>query len=155
MKHMKTCQSVFRCSLAILSWAALATPSSINSAPPAANASTNAGASDIPRSVFVVPKNQRQGRDPFYPDSVRPYGSGAPVQTTNSASSVVIVLNGLSGSTQKRLAIINGQTLAEDETADIPTPTGRVRVRCVEIKDTSAVIEIGTELRELRLRSGN
>ena len=151
---MKTCQRVFHISLAILSWAALASPSTINSAPPATNANTNAG-SDIPRSVFVIPKSPKQGRDPFYPDSVRPYGTSAVAQTNSATTSAVLVLNGLSGSAQKRLAIINGQTMAEDEVSDIPTPTGRVRVRCVEIKDTSAVIEIGTELRELHLRRGN
>jgi hypothetical protein len=65
------------------------------------------------------------------------------------------VLNGLSGAGQKRLAIINGSTVAEGEVSNIPTPTGRVRIRCVEIKDTSVIIEVGTELREIRLRPGN
>ena len=152
---MKTCKSVFRCSLAILTCVALASPAIINSAPPGTNASTNAGASDIPHSVFVQPKNQQQGRDPFFPDSIRPYGSVSTAPTNSSVSSASLVLNGLSGTGQKRLAIINGSTVAEGEESNIPTPTGRVRVRCVEIKDSSVIIEVGNELREIRLRSGN
>ena len=41
----------------------------------------------VRRSVFVMPTNPQEGRDPFYPESTRPYASAvvshvAPVTTT-------------------------------------------------------------------------
>ncbi len=162
MKHMKTCQFIFRCSLAVLSWVALG-HSAVYSAPaatptPAAKPATaSAATNDLPRSVFVVPKSQQQGRDPFYPNSVRVYtdSGGIAVKTNSASDSVVLKLNGLSGTAQRRLAIINGNTFEEGEEHDIPTPSGRVHVKCVEIKDKSVIIEIGGQRRELVLPAGN
>ena len=117
---------------------------------PARTPVTNA----IPQSTFVMPANQKEGRDPFYPDSERPYanltGPKQPVQT--KISPTAFILNGLSGSGDHRLAMINGRTLAEGEESEINTVAGRVTVRCVEIKTDSVVIEVGNERKELRLR---
>ena len=77
-----------------------------------------------------------------------------PVEKKSSSESLVFVLNGLSGTEEDRLAIINGRTLAEGEQADIATPTGRVRVRCVQIKERSVIIDIGGDRREIFLRPG-
>jgi hypothetical protein len=118
---------------------------------PAITAVTNT----IPQSNFVMPATQKEGRDPFYPDSERPYanlnaGPKQPVQT--KISSTALVFNGVSGPPDHRLAIINGKTLAEGEEAEINTVAGRLTVHCVEIKTESVVIDVGNERRELRLR---
>jgi hypothetical protein len=111
----------------------------------------------VPVSVFVIPKNQQQGRDPFFPASTRLTVLN---QSTNSSSDSVeiyvpLTLQGISGLANRRLAIINGRTLAENEEADIPTGSSRVRVRVIEIKTDSVIIQTSNTRRELRLRSGN
>src|SRR4051812_43249566 len=54
----------------------------------------------IPQSNFVTPATQKEGRDPFYPDSERPYANlAAPKQPTQTKiSTTAFILNGLSGS---------------------------------------------------------
>ncbi|MFO1477094.1 MAG: hypothetical protein U1F98_10640 [Verrucomicrobiota bacterium] len=103
----------------------------------------------IPRSLFVVPTNTASGRDPFFPNHT--YGA-APVAPKHPGATIVLVLNGLSGPSDHRLAMINGHTFAENEEAEVTSGEGKVRIRCVEIKKDSAVIEVAGERRELRLR---
>jgi hypothetical protein len=107
----------------------------------------------IPRSVFTIPSSPREGRDPFFPNAGRSY-AGAETNSTTSAAASAIILNGLSGARDHRLAMINGRTLAEGETNEVITAAGPVRIRCVEIKGESVVVEvIGGERRELHLRN--
>ncbi len=108
---------------------------------------------EIPSSAFSIPTNPKDGRDPFFPDSTRIYSADAP-KAKPIKSSITLKLNGLSGPIEKRLAIINGRTVAEGEEAEISTSTGRQQVRCISIKDDSVVVEVGGERRELRLREG-
>lgn len=108
---------------------------------------------EIPASTFSIPTSPRDGRDPFFPDSTRVYTADAPKAKPNK-SPISLKLNGLSGPVEKRLAIINGRTVAEGEEAEIPTSTGRQQVRCISIDDDSVVVEVGGERRELKLREG-
>jgi hypothetical protein len=110
-------------------------------------ASTN---SDIPKSVFVIPKNPQEGRDPFFPNSVHPYGISEKPQVASPVSS--LVLKGLSGPPEARLAMINGRTFKAGEEAEVSTPTGRVTIRVVEIRSDSAVVEVGGVRQELHMR---
>ena len=129
----------------------------VRSAPPEKQAVTPARSSDtngVPQSVFTIPSNTNQGRDPFFPDATYWLHSSTVVTTTTRPQvDVALVLNGLSGSVDHKLAIINGKTLEEGETADVPTSSGRVRVRCVEIDTdtTSVIVEVGGERKVLRL----
>jgi hypothetical protein len=108
-----------------------------------------------PKSVFVVPKTPAEGRDPFFPNSMRPYGTSIPVQLpvlTNKVEAPVIVelrLQGISGLPERRLAIINKRTFEVGEEGEVPTSAGRVRIRCLEIGADSVVVQIGQERREL------
>jgi hypothetical protein len=104
---------------------------------------------DIPRSVFTVPANPKEGRNPFFP-SEGTEGSKRP-----SPDSRAIVLKGLSGKPTERLAMINNRTFAEGEEGEVSTPSGKVKIRCVEIKTDSVVIEVGGERRELRMSDEN
>jgi hypothetical protein len=139
--------------------AAVLSVATARSAPPQSRSSAGASpaiSNAIPRSAFVVPTNPREGRDPFFPNSTLLWGaaSKSPKQTLAPEASL-LVLQGLSGTAGRKLAIISNRTLAEGEETEVNTPGGRIRFRCVEIKSDSVIIEAGGERRELRLRSSN
>jgi len=149
---MKTASHFFShvCLIAVITisrtLATHAAPSTNSPAPTQANDSNT-----VPKSTYNVPASYADGRDPFFPNRT----SGLrPVQpaTTNTSPTVVLVLNGLS----QTYVIINGKTLRVGEEAEIPTPSGRVQVRCIEIraKENAAVVEVDGERQELKLRSG-
>lgn len=71
-----------------------------------------------------------------------------------AAVSVELKLNGISGTTDHRLAIINNRTFEANEEGPVSTTLGPVRIRCLEIKPDSVLIQVGGEQRILRLRSG-
>jgi hypothetical protein len=114
-------------------------------------APADSGTNIVAKSVFTIPENPSQGRDPFFPERAPDgYTSKAKPVVSNSA---VLVLQGISGTANNRLAIINGRTLAEGETAEVSSGSGssRVRIQCVEITDDSATVKIGNERRQLQL----
>ena len=109
----------------------------------------------VPRSVFVVPSNKADGRDPFVPNSSG--GAAVVVQPDKSTGpAIALVYNGRSGTAEKPLAMINGRTFEPGETGDISIPGGggRITVRCIEIKEKSVVVEIVStkQQQELQLR---
>ncbi|HHY84491.1 MAG TPA: hypothetical protein GYA07_02985 [Verrucomicrobia bacterium] len=105
----------------------------------------------IPKSVFVMPANPEQGRDPFFPLSTRFRAAPPVVQQPPPVAPVRLKLQGISGTPDNRLAIINGRTMAAGESAEFNMPGGKITARCVEVRADSCVIEIGTERQELRL----
>ncbi len=109
---------------------------------------------EIPKSTFEVPANAKEGQDPFFP-TVKPQPpSGGEKATTTRVYVSVLALNGISGP-PKRLAMINGRTFEPGETGEVKLRTGaRMTIQCLEVKETSAVILVGGERRELTLRSG-
>jgi hypothetical protein len=80
--------------------------------------------------------------------------SSAQTNVQPTANYVELRLNGLSGSLAHRLAIINNQTFAVNEEGEVPTNSGRARIRCLQIKDDSVVIQVGGKLCTLQLRPG-
>ena len=119
---------------------------------PKADSSSEGRTNDIPQSVFVIPDTPEEGRDPFFPNSSHA-GTPGP-KPSASAGADALVLNGIGGTPDHKLAMINGRTMAEGETNEVNTAAGRVRIRCLEIKGESALIEvIGGERRELHLRN--
>jgi hypothetical protein len=125
-------------------------PSREKAAPTAAQANTNS----VPQSIFTVPASRTQGRDPFFPDSTYWLGGGSvtPIVSPKQHIEAALVLNGLSGTPDHRLAMINGRTMAEGEEAEVPISSGRLKVRCLIINSNSAVVEIGGQRQELRLK---
>jgi hypothetical protein len=110
-----------------------------------------------PQSVFAIPTTAGVARDPFYPSRLI-QAEEAKVAATNGAPRTTnlgcLVLKGLSGAPSNPLAMINGRTMARGEDAEIvTTDCGRMLVHCVDITTNSAIIEVGGERRELRLRS--
>jgi len=123
---------------------------------------TNHAEFAAPQSVFDIPKAPVEGKDPFFPDSMRLFASQVPVQASTNrfqapapAPAVVeLRLQGISGPPERRLAIINTRTFAAGEEEEVPTNAGRTRIRCVEIGADSVVVLVGQQRRELRPRAG-
>ena len=115
-----------------------------------------AESNSVPQSVFTIPASAAEGRDPFYPNAHYLTGGTevkrAPIQTEAD----LLELKGVSGSADRRLAMISAgginRTLAVGEEAEYRTANGHLRVRCVDIKGESVVVEVDGERRELRLR---
>jgi hypothetical protein len=108
---------------------------------------------EIPQSVFVIPSNAKDGRNPFFPQSL----SAAPVVKPKDGSSIDLsgfVLNGIT-SPPRRTAMINGRTFEPGEEGEIRLPSGaKVMIKCEEIRADSTVIQVNGTRRELRLRFG-
>jgi hypothetical protein len=104
---------------------------------------------DTSKSIFTFPENQTQGRDPFFPNSLRPYLSNP----GNNPSAIVTALRlvGVSGPLNHRLVIINNHTFGVGDEEEVTTAQGKVDVRCVEINDQSAVVEANGQRIELKL----
>ena len=112
----------------------------------------------IPLSVFVLPATPSEGRDPFFPKSTRPYASQQPQQPQKGVKPPVVefplTLNGITPAS--KLAMVNGRTFSEGEEGDVVVNGVRKRIRCLKVKDESAIIELlpEGERRELKMRLG-
>jgi len=134
----------------LLLWRAVASP---NAQPQSTN--TTATNAPVAQSVFIMPKAKQEGVDPFFPRSNRPYfGTPVPVVPTPEpvAVAVELKLKAISGLPEHRLALINNHTFEAGEEGEVVTTTGRMRIRCLEITQDSAVVQVGAERRELHLR---
>ena len=110
---------------------------------------TNETTKFAPRSVFNQPTNPQEGRDPFFPSSIRPY-QGAVVPGAAAADVGVLAIQGLSGSPDHRLVIINNVTFGVGDDAEVSTSEGRIHIHCLEISGNSAVVEANGQRHELR-----
>jgi len=113
---------------------------------------SQSGKTNTIRSVFVLPANPAEGRDPFYPKSNRPF-EAAMTATNITVEVTALVIRGVSGLSDHRLVIINNHTFAAGDIADVLTDQGRIRVHCVEIKPRSVVIEVRGQYHELPLEN--
>jgi hypothetical protein len=110
----------------------------------------------ISQSVFIIPTTPQEGKDPFFPRSMRLFTDV--VVRTNSqpvaaAITVELKLNGISGIEGRRLAIINNHSFAIDEEGEVTSNAGRVRIICKDIKADSVRVLVSGEERVLRLRA--
>jgi hypothetical protein len=158
MKMMLFCSSSIRASVILALFCSIAlSPASPNDAP--AKRSKNSLVLQrvpdvaIPQSVFNMPSQPSEGRNPFFPQStikvvptIKPFKD--PLDTTS------FVLNGIT-SPPKRTAMINGRTFEPGEEGEVRLPAGgKMLIKVEEIKTESAVILVGGQRRELRLRAG-
>jgi hypothetical protein len=110
----------------------------------------------IPQAAFDQPKTKADGKDPFYPRSVRPYGVNPnPVKTGPVPVVAEFVLRGISGTPEHPLAIINTTTFTVGETNEVLTKAGRMSIQCLEINmaEGTVLIQFGGERQGLRLPS--
>jgi hypothetical protein len=118
--------------------------------PSLADVNTNSMPTQAPKSLFVMPDKPQEGRDPFFPNSMRPY-EAAMAANRHSAAVGSLELRGFSGDLLHRLVIINNHTFAEGDEQYVITAAGRIQVRCIRINPTSAIIEADGQRVELSL----
>lgn len=94
-----------------------------------------------------MPAGVRDGRDPFFPESLRPYE--AAVSANHSIESTAFSIKGISVQGGHSMAIINNHTFAVGDEGNVRTANGEVHLRCVEIRADVVVIEINGTRREL------
>ncbi|MGA2176178.1 MAG: hypothetical protein ABSH38_14475 [Verrucomicrobiota bacterium] len=116
-------------------------------------AATNETASEYV-SVFedlLPPK----GRDPFFPNSHRREPAPPPnYHAAKAPVAALLVLKGIVGSANRRLAVINNATLETGEESSVRVPDGHVRVRCLEIGEDYVLIKVEGEGQPKRLELG-
>jgi protein disulfide-isomerase len=99
------------------------------------------------------PAAQPSARSAAPPRELPPFGGAAtqpPIRFTNLA------LKTISGTANRRFALLNDQTLTAGETLPVKLLDGKVNVRCVEIREQSVIVDVQGEKgpREIRLRRG-
>ncbi|HUA66719.1 MAG TPA: hypothetical protein VME24_12785 [Alphaproteobacteria bacterium] len=99
------------------------------------------------KSVFVQPTNPNEGRDPFFPNSMRPYQDFVPKHAVVNS---VLQIKGFSEIAGHRYVIINNHTFAEGDEGDVLTPGGRVHVRCLTLGADSVLVEANGSRQVLR-----
>lgn len=102
----------------------------------AAQADTNAPV----KSVFTLPANPNEGRDPFFPNSMRPYEDAAPRQQ-RAVDLATVQIKGYSEIAGHRYVIINNHTFGEGDEGEVLTPGGRVHIRCLAVSADSVMVE--------------
>ena len=102
-------------------------PESVSDSPAASNA-----AAVIPRSVF----DYRAGRDPFFPNRVV-----KPVATAAAATLPKLFLKGVTGSAERRVALINDRTFTKGESGEVKLGTNTFKFRVIDIKEKSVTLE--------------
>lgn len=124
-----------------------------------AHADSTAGSTLVPQGA---PKSEfiddvEFGKDPFFPASVRRPKSLVKSPDHEISRSMVpdeVVLKGISTFQGRKLAIINNYTVGEGEEFLLKTRGQPLRVKCVEIKDKSAVVSVNGATKEITLRVG-
>ena len=88
-----------------------------------------------PKSIFVMPESPKDGRDPFFPNSMRPYESAPNAKNVdNSLLKTLEVKSILNGGNGEVLAIVNNHTFAPGDEGTVITDDGqRVTIRCLDI----------------------
>jgi len=128
----------------LLSWGRAAQPA------PATGATAATGEFRFVKSTFV--NTAGVGKDPFFPRSTR---RGAAVTTTpeveTGANFGFLSLKGISGSKNRRLAIINNRTFEPGEEGELRVNGRIVRVRCVEIREDGVTVSINGQSQNLFL----
>ena len=118
----------------------------------AGGGSTGVAQASIPQSTFIIPSTPKEGRNPFFPQSTTVAPPPKPSPGVDPTTGVM--LNGIT-SPPNRTAMINGRTFEPGEEGEVRMAGGaKLLIKCEEIKADSAVVLIGGQRRELRLRAG-
>lgn len=126
---------------------------SVHAAPPPAPAPEKP---EAPKSVFNIPENPAQGRDPFYPASMHPYLSHAVPKSAAAPSLTDLVVKSILSSGGKVFAIINNHAFAPGEDGTVTVRDGqRMSVRCVAINADAGTVTVESEGVRAVLRFGN
>lgn len=77
--------------------------------------------------------------------------SFVPIAPTNPTRYGELALKGISGAANRRMALINNETLMVGETAKVKVQDKRVEVYCKEIREDSVLVTVDGTLTELKL----
>jgi hypothetical protein len=114
--------------LAAVAWPAAGSPSANTNAP-------------VP-SVFTMPSNPGEGRDPFFPNSVRPYAESQS-HIKHQVDVTSLQIKGISQIAGQLYVIINNHTFGAGDEGDVITPQGRIHLKCLSIGADSVLVESG------------
>lgn len=103
---------------------------------PLAAAPTDTNAPAI--SVFILPTSPREGCDPFFPTSTRPYLAFAPKRVVDVTE---LQIKGFSEIAGHRYVIINNHTFGEGDEGDVITSGGRAHLHCLSVGIDTVVVE--------------
>jgi hypothetical protein len=127
---MKLRTHTLPCLLAALLPLAAVCPMTLSAAPTPPSAKPE---SQPAVSVFVLPDNVAEGRDPFFPSSQRAYES-SPTRQARGPSLSELSLKSILGADPRYFAIINNHTFAAGDEGDVITKTGqRIHIHCVDV----------------------
>jgi len=112
----------------------------------AAPADTNAPV----QSVFIMPSAPIEGRDPFFPNSMRPY-EDAMSKVKHPAEFSSLQIRGFSNIGNQRYVIINNHTFGAGDEGDVITTQGRIHLRCLSVGEDSVMVESGGAQHLLRM----
>src|SRR5690242_20274266 len=90
------------------------------------NAPTAAVSNTIPLSVFDDARTA--GKDPFFPNSRRRSIEATAAVTGATTDVSSLALQGISGTVQRPLAVINNRTFTTGEENEVTTASGRMRI---------------------------
>ena len=94
------------------------------------------------------------GQDPFFPNSTR-RAPAKPVTTAGPAKpqpKVELILQGIISGTAQPLAMINGKNFAVGDELTVRAASGSIKVKCLEIRENSVVVQFQGERKELQMR---
>jgi hypothetical protein len=152
-KLLPASSAVWLAALLAVSWCAqAAVPAKTTKAEPATKAPAPPVQVEIAQSVFVIPASPKEGRNPFFPHST----ATAPTQKAKDpvVDTSAIVLNGITSKPFPSV-MINGMTFEKGEEHEVKLPTGgKLKVRCEDIRQDSALVLVNGVRRELRIRTG-
>jgi len=103
------------------------------------------------QSVFILPANTQEGRDPFFPESTRALET--PQLSAHAVEISSLKVPGISGTPGHLFAIINNHTFAAGEEGDVRTAAGVVHIHCLEIQNSSVLLEINGQTHRLNVES--
>lgn len=93
-------------------------------------------------SVFTMPSGPSEGRDPFFPNSTRPY-EFAVSRVRRAPELTSLRIKGFSEIAGQRYVIINNHTFGDGDEGDVITPDGRIHIRCLHVGLDTVMVESG------------
>jgi hypothetical protein len=120
---MKWCAYIIWTLLAVAAWPLAAAP-----------LDTNAQV----MSIFIMPTEPSEGRDPFFPNSTRPYEDFIAKRPADLTS---LEIKGFSEINGRRYVIINNHSFGAGDEGDVITTEGRLHIRCLTIGLDSVLVE--------------
>ena len=97
---------------------------------------------EIQQSVFTFPASPAEGRDPFFPSSIRIYGSN-PDKPSQGPAFNELSVRSILVTPQSVLAIINNHPFAAGEDGDVIIKPGqRLHIRCAAINPKAGTVTV-------------